>query len=119
MPWAAMALRDKVVLYVPDYRSPIPANSGQVLRAIRVAGPRAIVSLANLDSAAFAARVPPFAPERYGLDLGSGVPPNVEVSDMTVAPALRAAGVDLDRIRDAGQVVGPGRAVARGAGGPA
>ena len=34
-----MALRDKVVLYVPDYRSPIPANSGQVLRAIRVAGP--------------------------------------------------------------------------------
>ncbi|HTG49210.1 MAG TPA: M28 family peptidase [Gemmatimonadales bacterium] len=101
-----MALRDKVVLYVPDYRSPIPANSGQVLRAIRVAGPCAIVSLANLDSAAFAARVPPFAPERYGLDLGSGVPPNVEVSEMTVAPALRAAGIDLDRIRDAGQVVG-------------
>jgi peptidase M28-like protein len=101
-----MALKDKVVLYVPDYRNPIPANSGQVLRAIRVAGPRAIVSLANLDSTAFAARVPPYAPERYGLDLGSGVPPNVEVSDMTVAPALRAAGVDLDRIRDAGQVVG-------------
>jgi len=101
-----MALKDKVVLYVPDYRSSIPANSGQVLRAIRVAGPRAIVSLANLDSTAFAARVPPYAPERYGLDLGSGVPPNVEVSDMTVAPALRAAGVDLDRIRDAGQVVG-------------
>jgi peptidase M28-like protein len=103
---SGMALRDKVVLYVPDYRSPIPANSGQVLRAIRVAGPRAIVSLANLDSAAFAARVPPFAPERYGLDLGSGVPPNVEVSEMTVASALRAAGIDLDRIRDAGQVVG-------------
>ena len=103
---SGMALRDKVVLYVPDYRSPIPANSGQVLRAIRVAGPRAIVSLANLDSAAFAARVPPFAPERYGLDLGAGVPPNVEVSEMTVAPALRAAGIDLDRIRDAGQVVG-------------
>jgi hypothetical protein len=54
-----MALKDKVVLYVPDYRSPSPANSGQVLRAIRVAGPRAIVSLANLDSTAFAARVPP------------------------------------------------------------
>jgi hypothetical protein len=101
-----MALKDKVVLYVPDYRSPSPANSGQVLRAIRVAGPRAIVSLANLDSTAFAARVPSYAPERYGLDLGSGVPPNVEVSDLTVAPALRAAGVDLDRIRDAGKVVG-------------
>ncbi|HKU61594.1 MAG TPA: M28 family peptidase [Gemmatimonadales bacterium] len=101
-----MTLRDKVVLYVPDYRSPLPANSGQVARAIRVAGPRAIVSLANLDSVAFAARVPTRAPERYGLDIGTGAPPMLEVSEMTVAPVLRAAGIDLDRIRDAAEVVG-------------
>jgi hypothetical protein len=100
-----MALRDKVVLYVPDYRSPSPANSGLVARAIRVAGPRAIVSVANLDSTAFAARVPSVAPERYGLDLGSGTPPIVEVSEATVTPALQAAGVDLEQVRAAGQVV--------------
>jgi Peptidase family M28 len=101
----AMALRDKVVLYVPDYRSPSPANSGLVARAIRVAGPRAIVSLANLDFAAFAARVPTVAPERYGLDLGSGVPPTVEVSVTSVTPALHAAGIDLEGVRGAREVV--------------
>jgi hypothetical protein len=100
-----MTLRDKVVLYVPDYRSPSPANSGQVARAIRLAAPRAIVSLANLDSTAFAARVPSVAPERYGLDLGLGTPPTVEISEATVAPALRAAGIDLEQVRAAGQVV--------------
>jgi hypothetical protein len=100
-----MALRDKVVLYVPDYRSPAPANSGLVARAIRVAGPRAIVSLTNLDSVAFAARVPSVSPERYGLDLGSGMPPAVEVSESAVAPALHAAGIDLEQVRNAGEVV--------------
>jgi Peptidase family M28 len=100
-----MALRDKVVLYVPDYRSPSPANSGQVARAIRVAGPRAIVSVANLDSTAFAARVPTVAPERYGLDLGAGTPPTVEVSESAVAPALGAADIDLEQVRAGGKVV--------------
>jgi hypothetical protein len=100
-----MALRDKVVLYVPDYRSPTPANSGQVGRAIRLAAPRAIVSLANLDSVAFAARIPSVAPQRYGLDLGTGAPPVVEVNETAVTPALRAVGIDLEQVRSAGRVV--------------
>jgi hypothetical protein len=45
-----MPLRDKVVLYVPDYRNPLPQNATQVARAIRVGGPRAIITLSNLDS---------------------------------------------------------------------
>jgi peptidase M28-like protein len=100
-----MALRDKVVLYVPDYRSSTPANAGQVGRAIRLAGPRAVVSVANLDSAAFAARVPSVAPERYGLDLGTGTPPVVEVNEAAVTPALRAVGIDLEQVRAGGRVV--------------
>jgi hypothetical protein len=100
-----MALRDKVVLYVPDYRSPLPSNSGQVGRAIRLAGPRAVVSVANLDSTAFAARVPSVAPERYGLDLGTSTPFVVEVNEAAVTPALRAAGVDLEQVRGDGRVV--------------
>jgi Zn-dependent M28 family amino/carboxypeptidase len=100
-----LALHDKVVLYVPDYRSPSPANSGQVARAIRLAGARAIVSVANLDSTAFAARVPSIAPERYGLDLGTGTPPTVEVSEASVTPVLNAAGIDLEQVRSGGTVV--------------
>jgi hypothetical protein len=45
------------------------------------------------------------APERYGLDLGSGVPPTLEVSEAAVAPALQAAGIDLEEVRAAGRVV--------------
>ncbi len=102
-----MTLRDKVVLYVPDYRHPLPENATQVARAIRVAGPRAIVTLSNLDSTAFAARVPRTAPERYGLDLGTaGYPATVEVSESTIEPAMRAAGMDLGQVRGAPGPVG-------------
>ncbi len=53
-----MNLGDKIVLYVHDYSKPIPGNAAQVARAIRVSKPRAIVSIANVDSAVFAARIP-------------------------------------------------------------
>ncbi|MGH7580745.1 MAG: M28 family peptidase, partial [Gemmatimonadales bacterium] len=94
-----MELRDKVVLYVHDYSRPIPANATQVARAIRLTGPRAIVALSNVDSAAFAARVPRFAPERFGMKLRLNSPPSVEVSEAVVAPVLRAAKVNLAEVR--------------------
>ena len=56
----AMKLRDKVVLYVHDYSTTIPTNATQVARAIRLSGARAIIAISNLDSAAFAARVPKY-----------------------------------------------------------
>jgi hypothetical protein len=102
---AGMSLRDKIVLYVHDYSTTIPANAAQVARAIRVSGARAIIAFSNLDSAAFAARVPRHAPERYGMELRTGAPPSVEVSERAFAPVLRAAGVNLAEVRRAKQPV--------------
>jgi hypothetical protein len=96
---SAMKLRDRVVLYVHDYSKPIPANAAQVARAIRLSKPKAIVAISNLDSAAFAVRVPKRAPERYGMDLRLNSPPSVEVREAVVTPVLRAAGVDLAEVR--------------------
>jgi hypothetical protein len=100
-----MNLRDKVVLYLHDYSKPIPANAAQVARAIRVSRPRAIVAIANIDSAGFAARVPRAAPERFGMDLRLGTPPSVEVSEAVVAPVLRAARVSLAEVRRSASAV--------------
>jgi hypothetical protein len=96
---ARMNLGGKIVLYVHDYSRPIPANAAQVARAIRVSKPLAIVALANVDSAAFAARIPRAASEHSGLDLRLGAPASVEVVEAAVAPVLRAAGVSLPEVR--------------------
>jgi hypothetical protein len=102
---AAMRLRDKVVLYVHDYGRAIPTNATQVARAIRVSKPKVIVAISNLDSTAFAARVPRVAPERYGMNLRLGSPPSVEVSEAVVAPVLRSAGVNLAQVRSSSSPV--------------
>jgi Peptidase family M28 len=100
-----MKLRDKVVLYVHDYSRDIPTNATQVARALRVSGARAIIAISNLDSAAFAARVPRSGPERYGLELRTASPPSVEVSESAVTPVLQAAGVTLAEVRRASRPV--------------
>jgi hypothetical protein len=100
-----MKLRDKVVLYVHDYSRTIPANATQVGRAIRVSGARAIIAISSLDSAAFAARVPRSGQERYGMELRTGSPPSLEVSESAVTPVLRAAGVTLSEVRRAARPV--------------
>ena len=100
-----MKLRDKIVLYVHDYSRTIPTHATHVARAIRVSGARAIIAISNLDSAAFAARVPGSGAERYGMELRTGSPPSVEVSESAVAPVLRAAGVKLADVRRAPQPV--------------
>ena len=96
---SGMKLRDKVVLYVHDYAKPSPVDAAQVARAIRLSKPKAIVAISNLDSAAFAARIPKAAPERFGMDLRLNSPPSVEVSEAVVAPVLRAARVSLAEVR--------------------
>jgi hypothetical protein len=96
---SGMKLQDKVVLYVHDYSKPIPANAAQVARAIRLSRPKAIVAISNLDSGAFAARIPKAAPERFGMDLRLNSPPSVEVREAAVAPVLRAARVNLAEVR--------------------
>jgi hypothetical protein len=100
-----MDLRDKIVLYVHDYSRTIPGNATQVARALRVSGARAIVAISNLDSAAFAARLPRSAPERYGMDLRLGSPPSVEVTETAIASVLRASKVELAEVRGAASAV--------------
>ena len=96
---SGMNLEDKIVLYVHDYSKPIPANAAQVARAIRLSKPQAIVGISNADPAAFAARIPKVAPERFGMDLRLNSPPSVEVSEAVVAPVLQAARVSLAEVR--------------------
>jgi hypothetical protein len=102
---AGMSLRDKVVLYVHDYGRATPTNATQVARAIRVSKPKAIVAISNIDSTAFAARVPRVAPERYGMNLRLGSPLSVEVSEAVIAPVLRSAGVNLAQVRSSASPV--------------
>ncbi len=100
-----MPLQDKLVLYAPDYSRPIPENAAQVGRAIRLAAPKAIVLISNLDSAVFAAGIPRRSPERVGIDLKLVAPPVVEVSEPVIASVLRAARVDLAKVRSAREPV--------------
>ncbi|MEO7986006.1 MAG: M20/M25/M40 family metallo-hydrolase [Gemmatimonadales bacterium] len=93
------ALEDRLVLYPLDFSKPISDNRTKLIRAMRLAGARAVVLLSNLDSAAFAAKLPRRAPERSGAEVERPVPPVVEVADWAVARALRAAHVDLAAVR--------------------
>ena len=96
---ARMPLRDKVVLFVMDFTAPPSDRATQVARALRLAAPRAVLLLANLEPEGFAARIPPAMPARLTVDLRLVSPPHVEVSEAAVAPALRAARVDLRAVR--------------------
>ena len=85
----------------------IPVNATQVGRAIRLAGPKAIVMLSNLDSVAFARRIPRTAPERTSVDLRLNSPVVVEVTEKAIPPVLEASrgrprrGAERDRARGA------------------
>jgi peptidase M28-like protein len=95
---ATLPLEGKVVVYAPN-----PAdenvNGVQVERAIRLRGPKAVVLVSPLDSAAFAARVPRAAPARSGVELKLVSPPFVEVTESVLPNVLRAAGIDLRATR--------------------
>ena len=94
-----MRLKDKIVLYVSDFRVPPSERSTQVGRAIRLAGPKAVLLLANLEPASFATRIPRAMSARTTVDLKLVSPPFVEVSEPAVAGVLLAAGLDLAAVR--------------------
>jgi hypothetical protein len=95
-----LALGDKVVLYVPTSSSH-PALIRQVLRVLYLAGPKALVIMSDVDSAAFAASIPGQAPERIVVGLPTGRPVSVQVRSGAVSSALSAAGVNLPATRNA------------------
>jgi hypothetical protein len=98
---SGLQLEGKVVLYTPNSLPSGVRNAVQVERALRLARPTAVVLVSALDSAAFAARLSPTAPERYGIDLNLVSPPFVEVTEAALPAVLRAAGLRLAEVRGA------------------
>jgi hypothetical protein len=94
-----MALKDKVVVYITDFTTAPTERATQVTRAIRLAAPKAVLLVTNLPPEGFAARIPRSMPARTTVDLKLVSPPYVEVLEATVAPALRAAKVNLESVR--------------------
>lgn len=95
---AQAPLKDKIALVVPN---PTSAHADQAIRAILAAGPRAVLLLSPLDSAAFAPRLLAQARERTVVDFGERRPPVVEVRERAVAKVLQAAGVRPTELRTA------------------
>jgi hypothetical protein len=89
-------IKDKIALVL---LSPGASNADQVIRALYLAGPRALLLLSSLDSAAFAPRLAAQARERTVIDLGVGRPPVVELREDAVAKVLQAAGVRPAELR--------------------
>jgi hypothetical protein len=94
-----LPLRGRVVVYAADADALPSRQALQVGRALRLAAPRAVVLVSNLEPERFAARIPRAMPARTAADFRSESPPFVEVSQAAVAPVLRAAKLDLDAVR--------------------
>ncbi|HEX5387825.1 MAG TPA: M28 family peptidase [Gemmatimonadales bacterium] len=101
---ARASVRGRIVLVVPNAASAAaatPAGAEDAIRALYLAGPRAIVLLSVLDPTAFAVRLPSQASERTTVDLGLPRPVVVEAREDAAAPALSAVGVHPAALRAA------------------
>jgi hypothetical protein len=89
-------VKDKVVLAALNPGAP---TTDQVIRALYLAGPRAVVLLSPLDSAGFAPRLAAQSRERTAIDLGLSRPPVLELREDAVAGPLKAAGIRPAEVR--------------------
>ena len=94
----ALPVRDKVALYAPG-TSTDPASVQDVIRALYLAGPRALLILNDADSAEFAVSLPRRPPERTVVGVPVHRPVAVQVRAAEVRSSLAAAGVDLVQAR--------------------
>ncbi len=94
-----MPLRDRIVVYAPAAGDQPSVPAIQVTRALRLAGPQAVLLISDLDSGTFARRIPQVMSPRTAVDLRLATPVFLELSEAAVAPALRAARVDLRATR--------------------
>ena len=90
----------KMVLYVAPAERETEVVQ-QVLRVLYLAGPKALIILSHLDSAAFARTIPKRQSERTVVGHPSGKPVSLQVQPGAVKDALAAAGVDLAEVRAA------------------
>jgi hypothetical protein len=89
-----IGVRGKIVLYVPQ-AGVETAAAQQVLRALYLAGPKALLILSDADSVSFAAAIPKRAPERAVIGRAIDRPVALRVRQGAVAGILAAAGADL------------------------
>ncbi len=93
-----MALRDRIVVYAPGTALP-SERATRVTRALRLAAPKAVLLISDLEPETFASRISRALPARTTVDLRLASPPFLELNQAAVAPTLRAAGVDLEATR--------------------
>ena len=86
----------QIVLLVGDPQKP---ELEQAARALYLAGPRAIILLSSIDSAAYAPRLTSQRRDRTVIDLGLPRPLVMEVREGAVHRVLTAAGVDPVALR--------------------
>ena len=94
-----MALRGRIVIYAPGAGTLPSERATRVTRALRLAAPKAVLLISDLEPETFASRIPHVMPARTTVDLRLTSPPFLELSEAAVAPVLHAAGVDLEATR--------------------
>ncbi len=99
---AAAAVPGRVVLFLMDRARP---SADQVLRAINLAGAKAVILLSDADSASFAGRLVAQTRDRTAMDIGVPRPLIVEVRESVMAGPLAVAGVKPAAVRAAGRPI--------------
>jgi peptidase M28-like protein len=94
-----MALRNRIVIYAPGAGALPTERATRVTRALRLAAPKAVLLISDLEPETFASRIPHVMPARTTVDLRLASPLFLELNEAAVASALRAAGVDLEATR--------------------
>jgi hypothetical protein len=99
-----LELKDKVALYAQPSAAEQTVVQ-QVVRAIFLARPKALVILRDTDSTSFAAALPRTANERMVIGSAPQAPAVFQVREATVAGSLKAARVNLQQARNSAQPV--------------
>jgi hypothetical protein len=99
---AAAAVPGRVVLFLMDRARP---SADQVLRAINLAGAKAVILLSDADSASFAGRLVAQTRDRTAMDIGVPRPLIVEAREAAMRGPLAVAGVKPAAVRAWGSPV--------------
>jgi Zn-dependent M28 family amino/carboxypeptidase len=91
-------VKDKVALFVPALGADSEATQ-EILRALYLSGPKALVVVSSLDSATFARQLPRHAPQRTVVGLPSDRPVAVQVAGRVISGSLASAGANLEQLR--------------------
>ncbi len=95
---AGAGVRDRIALYLPELRAD-PAVVQQVLRALFLSRPTALLVLSDSDSASFAVTLPRRPQERTVVGAPALQPTVLQLRTARISSSLAAAGLDLQGLR--------------------